>query len=272
MSYVILDKSFLDAANKEEFTSLCNEHTVLMTDVLFHELVTTRKKSRQYCFNKFPSKTNPVELIPNIGTLLRYELETHKQCTPFDRRIKAVFKFNDKLRDGTFEFTDKQDKFREKRDSEAKSDAKTFFELATLVPGFFSQLNKLAVKNFPDAVEEAKQQIASDTEKVREIYRSFLDYDAPPNPVDAELINVNWAYFRWIQVRIFYSLNLLLKYHGQLPENPSQKFWRRIEHDLLDSEYVILGALTGALASNEKPMITNFKSLCSCGETFSVIR
>lgn len=276
MSYVILDKSFLDGASKEEISSLCNEHTVFMTDVLFHELVTTRKESRQRCFNKFPNNTNPVELIPNIGALLRYELETHKQCTPlFDRRVKPVFfKFNDKLKDGTFEFTNEQNKFIEKRDLEAKSDTTSFSELAMLVPGFFPHLKKLAfkIKNLPDAVEEARQQIASDNEKVKEIYTAFLDYDAPPNPVEVELLNANWAYYRWIQVRVLYSLNLLLKYQGQLPENPSKKIWRGIEHDLLDSEYVILGALSGALACNEKRMITNFKCVCPYGEIFSVIR
>ena len=276
MSYVILDKSFLDGASKEEISSLCNEHTVFMTDVLFHELVTTRKESRQRCFNKFPNNTNPVELIPNIGALLRYELETHKQCTPlFDRRVKPVFfKFNDKLKDGTFEFTNEQNKFIEKRDLEAKSDTTSFSELAMLVPGFFPHLKKLAfkIKNLPDAVEEARQQIASDNEKVKEIYTAFLDYDAPPNPVEVELLNANWAYYRWIQVRVLYSLNLLLKYQGQLPENPSKKIWRGIEHDLLDSEYVIFGALSGALACSEKRMITNFKCVCPYGEIFSVIR
>jgi hypothetical protein len=109
MKEIILDKSYLDAATPEQIQVLCSEHRVLMPDVLFYELTTTEDTSMRNCFNKFPDATNPVELIPNVGTLLRYELTTRKSCIPlYDRREKIVFNFNGRLRTGTFEFTKAQ--------------------------------------------------------------------------------------------------------------------------------------------------------------------
>ena len=94
MAHIVLDKSFLDGANPQQIKSLCDDHTVLMPDVLFYELITTDEASRKPCFNKFPDTNNPVELIPNIGTLLRYELSTRKPCSPlYDRRENIVLIF-----------------------------------------------------------------------------------------------------------------------------------------------------------------------------------
>ena len=273
MAHVILDKSYLDAANKDEIRSLCTEHTVFMPDVLFHELITTKEESMKRCFNKFPNETNPVELIPNIGTLLRYELTTHRPCAPLhEQRVKIVFKFNEGLGDGTFQFTEEQNEIKQNRENQVQVDTKEFFDLAMLVPGFFPYLNNIPFKEFPNAIETAKQQIATDADKVRGIYKSFLNHYTPSNPVDFSVIDSNWAYFRWIQVRVLYSLNLLLKYQGQLPKDFSDKFWRRVEHDLLDSEYVILGSLAGALASNENKMISNFRYICPDGLSFRIER
>ena len=85
-----------------------------------------------------------------------------------------------------------------------------------------------------------------------------MEYDAPPNAVKADVIDPNWAHFRWVQVRVIYSLDLLLKYQGQLPINVSKSFWRKIEHEMLDTEYVILGALAGALASKDERILENY--------------
>jgi len=45
MVYVILDKSYLDAASPEQIKFLCANHTVLMVDTLFYELTRTKEPS-----------------------------------------------------------------------------------------------------------------------------------------------------------------------------------------------------------------------------------
>ena len=38
MAHIVLDKSFLDGASPEQIKSLCDNHSVLVPDVLFYEL------------------------------------------------------------------------------------------------------------------------------------------------------------------------------------------------------------------------------------------
>jgi hypothetical protein len=266
MSEIILDKSYLDAASPSLITSLCNDHSVLMPDVLFYELTTTAERSMRNCFNKFPTRTNPVELIPNIGRLLTYELSTHQACTSlYERRNKVVFEFNSRLSAGTFEWTPDQIKAREEREMLVEKDTRDFFKLAMMVHEFFPHLNGISFNEFPQAVESAKGETASSEDKVRGIYRQLLGHGAPSNAIEASAIGSGWAYFRWLQVRLIYSLDLLLRYQGKLPHETSPKFWRRIEHDMLDAEYVILGALAGGLACNEPKVIEIYKLVCSDG-------
>ena len=259
----------MDGANPQQIKSLFHEHTVLMTDVLFYELITTDETSRKRCFNKLPDTTNPVEVIPNIGTLMRYELNKQKPCTPlYDRREKKAFSFHNGLRTGTFQFTGEQLETRQNYEKLVEQDTKSFFELAMDVHVFFPFLNGIPYSEFPEAVQKAKRQVASNNEKVREIYEKLLEHNAPSNAVDPDALDPNWAYFRWIQVRVIYSLSLLLKYQGRLPKNPSKKFWRRIKHDMIDAEYIILGGLAGSMASNDNALIENYQLVCPIGLLF----
>jgi len=230
-----------------------------MPDVLFYELMTTSESSRKRCFKKLPNINNPVELIPNVGSLRQFELNTHQPCTPlYYRRLRIRFIFNKKLMTDAFQFTHVQLKSIQQRQQLVSQNTKSFFQLAMMVPCFFPHLNGVPWSDFPRVIQEAKREVATNVETVREIYARLLEYDAPPNAVKADVIDPNWAHFRWVQIRVIYSLNLLLKYQGQLPINVSKSFWRKIEHEMLDTEYVILGALAGALASKDERILENY--------------
>lgn len=270
MAHIILDKSYLDAVSPKQIKCLFKEHTVLMPDVLIYELTTTNEKSRKRCFNKFHNTTNPVELIPNIGTLLRYELMKHRPCTPlYDHREKIVFNFHNGLRDGSFNFTKEQLEARQNQEKLVEQDTRDFFDLAMMVNGFFPDLNCMRDKDLPQIIQEAKSQVATNIDMVRQIYESLLAHDAPPNAVNANVLGPTWAYFRWVQVRVIYSLDLILSYRGHIPSDITSKFWRRIEHHMLDAEYVILASLAGSFACNEKKLINYFKLICPEGFVFT---
>ena len=126
---IILDKSYLDAATKDDIEKLCNKYKVLMIDTLFYELITTRIESRQRCFAKFPKGENPVDLIPNIGTLLRYENDNRKPTGKiYKHRIKDSFRFNPDLASGSFKFDEHQSKKREEDKEEVRKDTEGFIE------------------------------------------------------------------------------------------------------------------------------------------------
>ena len=262
MADIVLDKSYLDAATPSQIHSLCANHRVLMPEVLFYELTTTRKTSRERCFNKIPDTNNPVEIIPFVGSLLKYELNTHTACTPlYDRKEDIVFAFNRKLRTGEYQFSETDLDARNKRKREVEQRTKEFFEHAMMVAAFFPEINGIQYADLPQAIHNAKAKITKDISFIQQLYGSLLEPGIINNPVNPDTIDPDWAYFRWIQVRCLYSLDLIFRYNGHLPKNPTEKFWAKIEHDLLDSEYLITASLSGALACNEKRMLQLFQML-----------
>lgn len=262
MEEIILDKSYLDGATPKEIHRLCKEYRVLMSDVLFYELTTTTEESRQKCFNKFPDTSNPVELVPNVGTLLRYELNNLKSCTPLhERREKIDFTFHSGLSCAKFEFTKAQRQAAKEQEAYVVQQTQEFFELAMMISTFFPDIGGASHAAFPEKIQKAKDQVTCDESAVRRIYARLLEKNNIVNSVHPDLLETNWAYFRWMQVRCLYSLDLVFRYNGHIPANVKIRFWEKIEHDMLDCEYVILASLCGTLACNENRMIAFFKKI-----------
>ncbi|MFP4087050.1 MAG: hypothetical protein ACLFUL_09695, partial [Desulfobacteraceae bacterium] len=259
MEEIILDKSYLDGATSQEINRLCKEYRVLMPDVLFYELTTTTETSRHRCFNKFPATSNPVELIPNVGTLLRYELNNLKPCTPlYDRREKIVFNFHSGLASGKFAFTMAQRQAVKEQEAYIVQETQEFLELAMMISTFFPDIRGASHGAFPEKIQGAKDQVSSDKSTVRRIYAGLLKENNIATPVHPDLLEPDWAYFSWMQVRCLYSLDLIFRYNGRIPATGKTRFWNSIEHDMLDCEYVILASLCGGLACSEKRMVDFF--------------
>lgn len=158
MAYVVLDKSYLEGVGSDRIKSLCDEHTVLMPDVLFYELMTTSEHSRKRCFKHLPGTDNPVELIPNVGSLMRFELNTHQPSTPlYDRRLKIRFIFNKNLKTEAFQFTPLQFKSMQQWQQLVSQETTRFFQLAMLVPCFFPRLNGIAWSDFSELYSRLKK-------------------------------------------------------------------------------------------------------------------
>lgn len=247
---VMLDKSYLDGASTQAVRALCNDCDVLMSDELFFELITTRPESQQRCFSKLPDRTNPVALIPNVGSLLRYEMERQEACTPVARhRIPEAFQFNAKLRNGTFVFEGQVLQDLEAWKKRTAEDTRGFIERWSVVHQFFPELNGIEWRDFPSAVEKARLKIATNAEFVRGIYASFLDEDAPKSAPHPEGISPEWAIFRWVQCQILCALRLFGRYQGRIPDTQGKAFIEKAEHSMLDSYHAIHGSLVGAVAT-----------------------
>ncbi|MCC6302595.1 MAG: hypothetical protein IT489_07330 [Gammaproteobacteria bacterium] len=247
---VILDKSFLDGASTEAVRALCEDYVVLVSDELFFELITTRPESQQRCFSKLPDKTNPVYLIPNVGSLLRFEIEQEIACTPVvDHRLNDAFQFSNKLRDGSFIPDGQMLQYLEEWKSTIGDDTRGFIERWSIVHQFFPEINGIEWKEFPNAIKEARQRTATDVDFIRGIYASFLDEDAPRNAPRPDRITPEWAFFRWVQCQILCSLRLFGRYQGKVPDSQGGVFLEKAEHSMLDSYHVIHGSLVGAMAT-----------------------
>lgn len=262
----VIDKSFLDGASKDEVRRLCEEEVVLFSESLFFELMTTSEHSQKRCFSKFPEEPNPVKLIPNVGTLLRYEIENQAQCSPLiQHALVDDFQFNEKLRQGTYVAEGDVLRSLTEWKDQVKSDTEDFLVRCSIVHQFFPELNGIEYKSFPSAVENARSRVAEDQELVREIYKSFLDEDAPSNAPAPELLGPDWAFFRWIQCQLLSALRMFKKYQGKIELPATEGTFTRAEHTMHDIYYTILATLSGSLATGDQEIIDDFRLACPKG-------
>ena len=107
---IVLDKSYLQGAPRNELESIFCDHRVLMPEMLLHELLTTDPKVRAQCFSRLPKKENPLVLIPNPGPLMRWEVENNRALTNIDDvTIDIRYQFNKNLVNVDFEMGNDQE-------------------------------------------------------------------------------------------------------------------------------------------------------------------
>lgn len=259
---IIIDKSYLEGSTKETIEILCNSHRVMMPDTLFYELVTTTDGSRQRCFAKIPKIENPLVLIPSVSTLLIYENETRMPCVPiYKRRLMINYKFNEELASGEFQFTDEQRKIREYQIQEVKNDTQDFIDRVDGIEEMFTEFSDCKKKDIPNVASKIRHEIVTNFELIKEIYGGTIGQSNLPINVNPKNIGRNWAILRWVQIQLLYSLEFYTRYQGEFPKDVSGKFWTRVEHDMLDSHYIVLGVLAGGLASRDNNIIDMYTSL-----------
>jgi len=81
---VVLDKSYLQGSSKNEIHQMCTQHQLIMSEVLFLEILSTKTENMVKCFKKIPEIESPVALVPNVGSLIRYETEKNRPCSSIE--------------------------------------------------------------------------------------------------------------------------------------------------------------------------------------------
>lgn len=254
MADVILDKSYLHGVSTDRFREIHKQHTLLMTDPLFRELVTTRHNSMTTCFQAIPPGEDPVVLIPEIGVLLEYERKEHTSCLPLSaRRLSLHYTFHSGLREGKFSFDSKQKEAVEEIGRHHRETAKIFFRHSAEIPRIFPELNGCSPGQPRDIVYGTMHRVAREPDRVREIY-SHTKRDNDPN---ASLIDEHWLLFRLVQAHLLGSIECFSRYGMQDFECPPTK----VEHLRQDVDYVALASLTGGLASRDLTLNKWFRVL-----------
>ena len=249
---IVIDKSYLHGATTGEVLRLCQENKVLIPESLFYELLTTTPKKRVNCFRKFPDIENPVVLIPNVGTLLRFEVSNKIPCNPVTQlAISNGGKFNTKLRDEDFCLPlGKICRWIRKINGEIED----YKKRSAIIYYWFPSLEQYRLGQTDTEISAAEDSITNDEDFVRKIYEQIRK----PNFPESHLIGPGWIIYRWMQINFLTAIDYLRRFG---PNNTSVKN-KRIENDYLDIEYCIIGAQVGALASNDYRMKNIFKKIC----------
>lgn len=249
---IVIDKSYLQGAATDEVRCLCEEYIVLFAETLLYELLTTDEPTRDACFAKLPAKDNPVVLIPRAAPLFRHEIERRRPASPVvDHRIAVPFRFNPRLTRRTFRHPPDEEAALGEWRREVEREVATFHEIATGVTAWCPTLKTVSGETLRAACGDLKQQLCAETEIVRKVYRS-LELEGFPC---ASMLDPSWALFRWVQAHLLFSLDYVGRYGlAELPNIP-----KRVEHDIHDIQYVMFGALCGALATRDGEIAANFK-------------
>lgn len=259
---IVVDKSFLQACKRSDIERLIKNHRLIMPDTLFYELVTTDDDKRIKCFSKIPEIENPMDLVPNIGALLRYENENKKPSYPLrKRRIDIKYVFNKRLTSEEFEFSKEQKAAREQQECDVARETKEFIERFVKIYEVFPDLHGCSTGKIVEKVNSLLKVAYTDHKFVKDVYSRTIGNANYPINVSPENIGKNWAVFRWVQLQLIYSLRLYAKYQGDMPRQTGDKFWVQAEHDLLDSHYIVLACLAGGIASKDKNLVEIYRSI-----------
>jgi hypothetical protein len=266
---ILLDKSYLQAASASTVRELSKSHELLMADVLFFEMISTGEPARTRCFSKLPGGENPITLVKNVGALLRKEIRTHNPAgKPSENQETFRFQFHPQLVKGTYAFDAQARAALEESNDELKQDVSDLIDTTSQVPRFFPDLLKGSDQERREARQSAEEFIANEVQQIADFLKRLK---APPTQrsLHSADINSSWAVFRWFQVKMLFSIDLFIRYSGNIPHPLTNNVYQRLEHDVLDSHYLILGVLEGAFATREKKLIRMFKLLRPDGILFS---
>ena len=268
---VIVDKSYIQGAGVDFLLELQDDWNLLFPDAFFFEVASTAQTAREQCLAKLREvhRSGQLFVAPNIGELLRREIHSLSQAgVPSENLVEG-------LDLDTFLGTRFHDLSKARR--EALQSTELDFEHAVdglvararTLQGRFRGTCEGTTGQRKEAHRRAREMIAQDTDFISGFFADFVCQatHAPPGaPMLAAIartgrLGPQWTIYRWVQAQLLYGLELTER-NGRLTPNgitPKQK--EKLQHDVLDIEYLVLGALEGALATTDKRMRGMFELL-----------
>jgi hypothetical protein len=259
---VVLDKSYLQGSSASKIQQMCSQYQLVMPEVLFFEILTTKTENMVKCFKKFPEIENPVALVPNVGSLLRHETENDRPCSPIETQfLKIRYVFNEHLAKNQFVFTEQQkDALEEWKESTTDSTG-GFIEKAIVTDGWFPGISEYKPGDSLDPISDAMEIVATEHDFVIKIYGQLRDEIYATYKVlwpEPSKIGKEWILFRHLQVHLLAAIEYIRKYGKE----PHAMITKRLENEYLDIDYCIIGTISDGLATRDKTMAKFYNLLC----------
>lgn len=266
---LILDKCFLEGVSKSHLLELSNKYQLIVSGPLFYEMLTTRSTSRVRCFRKLLSNRNPVLLVEHIGILLRKEIEYSSPAgKPSNNRINIDFEFNSKLLEVDYQLPIESARAIDHQSLELQSELYQIIELSKMSESLFGPL-LTGTQEEQDRAKQNAEMLISNHDEIRNFFGALESPDPSLPYPSAQNMDSSWAFFRWLQVKMLFALDIHLRYQGKVDEMLTAGVLDRLEHDLHDMQHLTLGLLEGAFATNEKKLQRWWKLLLPSGDLLS---
>ena len=132
---------------------------------------------------------------------------------------------------------------------------------------------------FPDVFigsdsERSAARIAAELEiaaKPGTLFEFYASLRAPKGHMklpSRKIITEEWAVYRWMQIHLLFALDLYCRYGSSVSGPLSPKVEERIEHDVLDAQYLFIGVLQKSFATHERKLRRWFKLIHPDGKLF----
>ena len=257
---IVIDKSYLQSTSTEKFRVRFADDTILFTESLLYELLTTKLETvRHACFTKLSQTNGSIKIMPSTGPLFQHEMAHQRPAYPLiDHALSTTF---EDLVTGVSSCPLDERPALGQWKQEVQREGETFDMVAKSLAEWCPDLTSAKGLVLRQACGELKQQACSDADVVRRIYTSLGLEDFPC----AALIDPVWTMFRWVQMHILFGLDHISRYGFEnLTGIP-----KRLEHDVHDLQYALFGTLCGGLATTDRDIAQNFTLACPRGSLFS---
>jgi len=257
---VVLDKSFLQSATRARMHELANNGRLLTSEALLYELL-SKPEDYRACFSKFPSIDNPVDVVLHVGGYLKREIESHRRAPkPSDRKRQVRFQFNPRLLDSDYCLPEEAASEIARQHKELLGDVATLKERAIGIPDFFPDLH-VGSDAMRKATKAEAEELIAKPDSLLDFYSGMRAPKGIRRFPPRKLVTDQWAIYRWLQVQFLFALDLYLRYGVALAAPMSPAVEERIEHDVLDAQYLFIGVLEGAFATEERKLQRWFRLL-----------
>ena len=267
---IIVDKSY--AQGIRSLLDLRDQWQLLFPDAFFFEVASTDARARELCLSRLRElhRHGAVRVAPNIGEMLRKEINRLGRAGPPSENLVLGLDL-----DAFFGM-----RFDDLSAARRNALATTATDFDRDVDGLIERVNMLqeVVRGIAQgttdqrrkaAFHAAKEMIAEDQNFVTGFFADFVcsgDHAPPGASLLADVarsgaFGPEWTIYRWVQVQLLYGLELVERYGPLTADELTAKQRERLQHDTTDIEYVVLGVLQGALATNDGRMRDMFTRL-----------
>lgn len=256
----ILDKCFVQGTPTLLMHELCQSRRAIMPDVLFYEMITCEEPDRSTCFAKFPPIADPVVVVPNVGSLLRAEIEHRRPCArPSNHALTIPYRFHPKLASGAYAFPASAQAALEEARATAHEDLGRFIDMINVAPLVFPDVFKKGLQDEARRAirDDAMEQIVNDPAVVR---TALAQLKGPIEHLHDCALGPDWLHFRWLQVKLAATLDLAMRY-GEIQPPLTPKRTHELGNFMMDLQYVMLALLEGGLASRDAWLMGLFRRL-----------
>lgn len=205
-SFVVLDKSFLDAVSSAQLRYYAQTGiTFGVTDVLMYELMRKRDDDQRTRSLFKLSDVQELVLLPGVGEMFREEGETRKPASSVlkARRPKIT---PDSESSEPFPLTPSEMRAVERRTVDLKNKRVPGIIEIWRELGSMPELKGVCQTDIPEKLTLLELEILNDRESMRKFYANH----APPPFPPSSLIDERWACFRWIQVYLLAGVDIFV--------------------------------------------------------------